>query len=121
MITVYEIKSNGFIGESKEIDPRDGVGSNWTYSAPPADGPHKWENSQWIAADEPDASMPGADVDALASDVRQQRNDKLKDCDWTQVADAPVDQAAWAEYRQALRDVTEQEGFPLSVEWPEQP
>lgn len=56
-----------------------------------------------------------------AKSVRQQRTDKLKDSDWTQVADAPVDQAAWATYRQALRDVTAQEGFPWTITWPEMP
>ena len=56
-----------------------------------------------------------------AKSVRTQRSDKLKECDWTQVADAPVDQAAWATYRQALRDVTAQAGFPWTVEWPTQP
>jgi len=45
----------------------------------------------------------------------------LSDSDWTQVADAPVDQAAWAVYRQALRDITDQEGFPYSVNWPTAP
>lgn len=53
-----------------------------------------------------------------AGQVRAERNDKLKDCDWTQVADAPVDQAAWAAYRQALRDVTAQAGFPWTIDWP---
>ena len=56
-----------------------------------------------------------------AKSVRDTRNTKLKDCDWTQVADAPVDKAAWAVYRQALRDVTSQEGFPWTVTWPEAP
>ena len=56
-----------------------------------------------------------------AKSVRATRGEKLKDCDWTQVADAPVDQAAWAAYRQALRDVTAQVGFPWTVEWPTQP
>jgi len=56
-----------------------------------------------------------------AKSVRTQRGEKLKDTDWTQVADAPVDKAAWATYRQALRDVTAQEGFPWTVEWPTQP
>lgn len=121
MITVYEIKPNGFLGASKEIDPREGVGFGWTYTPPPADGPHKWENSQWVQAVEPDMSMPGVDMDAVASEVRQQRNERLKECDWTQVADAPVNQAAWATYRQALRDITLQSGFPLDIQWPEQP
>ena len=56
-----------------------------------------------------------------AKSVRQQRGEKLKDSDWTQVIDAPVDQAAWATYRQALRDVTGQEGFPWTITWPTQP
>ena len=60
-----------------------------------------------------------------ATSVRQQRGEKLKDSDWTQVADAlldaPVDKAAWATYRQALRNVTGQEGFPWTITWPTQP
>jgi len=53
--------------------------------------------------------------------VRARRDGLLSDSDWTQVADAPVDQAAWAVYRQALRDITDQEGFPYSVNWPTAP
>lgn len=53
--------------------------------------------------------------------VRQQRNALLVACDWTQLPDAPVDQTAWAAYRQALRDVTDQEGFPANVIWPVPP
>jgi hypothetical protein len=53
-----------------------------------------------------------------ANAVRAERDQKLVESDWTQVADAPVDKAAWAEYRQALRDITTQDGFPWSVEWP---
>ena len=49
------------------------------------------------------------------------RNQRLSDCDWTQLADAPVDRAAWAAYRQALRDISKQSGFPWQVVWPEQP
>jgi hypothetical protein len=56
-----------------------------------------------------------------AKSVRTTRGEKLKDTDWTQVADAPVDKAAWATYRQALRDISGQEGFPWAVEWPEMP
>jgi len=56
-----------------------------------------------------------------AKSVRQSRSEKLAECDWTQVADAPVDKAVWATYRQALRDVTAQSGFPWTVEWPVKP
>jgi len=56
-----------------------------------------------------------------AKSVRASRDEKLKDCDWTQVADAPVDKAVWATYRQALRDVTTQSGFPWTITWPDKP
>lgn len=36
--------------------------------------------------------------------MRIHRDRLLAECDWTQVADAPVNKAAWAAYRQALRD-----------------
>lgn len=56
-----------------------------------------------------------------AAAVREERNEKLKKTDWTQVADAPVDKAVWATYRQALRDVSTQTGFPWDVQWPIEP
>ena len=59
--------------------------------------------------------------EAAAVTVRQERNALLSASDWTQVADAPVDQAAWAAYRQELRDVTSQEAFPAEVTWPVAP
>ena len=58
---------------------------------------------------------------AKESEVRQQRNALLSACDWTQLPDAPVPAASWAVYRQELRDVTAQSGFPWDVIWPEEP
>jgi len=57
----------------------------------------------------------------MAGSIRRSRNDRLHRSDWTQILDAPVDQKAWQEYRQKLRDITKQETFPFSVTWPEQP
>jgi hypothetical protein len=57
-------------------------------------------------------------ITLTAEQVRSVRNDKLIKSDWTQVDDAPVDKAAWANYRQLLRDITGQEGFPHRIEWP---
>jgi hypothetical protein len=54
----------------------------------------------------------------IANEVRAKRNQLLIETDWTQVADAPVDKQAYAAYRQALRDITTQEGFPLDINWP---
>lgn len=59
--------------------------------------------------------------DAQSTSVRSERNEKLSATDWTQVADAPVDKAAWATYRQALRNVPTQSGFPWTVTWPDAP
>jgi hypothetical protein len=56
-----------------------------------------------------------------AKNVRTSRNDLLTKCDWTQIADSTADKPTWATYRQALRDVTVQDGFPWNVTWPEQP
>lgn len=60
-------------------------------------------------------------VTKTAAQVRQERGVKLATSDWTQVADTPVDKAAWATYRQALRDIATQVGFPLTIVWPTQP
>jgi len=79
----------------------------------------KWY-TKYSVADMDDEAKDALDA-TQAESVRQQRTDKLKDSDWTQVADAPVDQAAWATYRQALRDITSQAGFPWSITWPEAP
>lgn len=56
-----------------------------------------------------------------AKSVRTSRNDKLKECDWTQIADSTADKTAWATYRQALRDITAQAGFPWTITWPDAP
>jgi hypothetical protein len=62
-----------------------------------------------------------ADANAKVAQIRSQRNQLLSATDWTQVLDAPIDRTAWATYRQALRDITSQEGFPASVQWPNDP
>ena len=54
----------------------------------------------------------------------KKRNELLLDSDWTQLPNGPLtsdQQAAWATYRQALRDITEQAGYPLNVTWPQKP
>lgn len=57
-----------------------------------------------------------------AEDHRLYRNVLLRDSDWTQAADIPdTIKGAWATYRQALRDVPQQSGFPDNIEWPVPP
>ena len=60
-------------------------------------------------------------TEAKATEVCTVRNQLLAACDWTQLPDSPADHEAWAAYRQALRDVTAQEGFPWNFEWPPMP
>lgn len=53
------------------------------------------------------------------AEIRSHRTMLLKESDWTQGKDIPDEiSQPWAAYRQALRDITEQEGFPDSVTWP---
>ena len=72
------------------------------------------------AAEQEAAYKASKDADQAKS-VRTSRNDKLKECDWTQITDATVDKTAWATYRQALRDITAQAGFPWTITWPDAP
>ena len=55
--------------------------------------------------------------------IKYKRDLLLKDSDWIAVkaAETGVANTAWSTYRQALRDVTSQEGYPYSVTWPTQP
>ena len=56
-----------------------------------------------------------------AKSVRNSRTEKLKDSDWTQIADSTADKTAWAAHRTALRDITAQAGFPWTIDWPVKP
>lgn len=57
----------------------------------------------------------------IAEQVRQQRDRLLAECDWRSLSDAPGDRDAWLEYRQQLRDITQQAGFPDNINWPTPP
>ena len=63
-------------------------------------------------------------TDNEAATVRSKRNQLLSDSDWTQLSDSPLDpdgKAAWALYRESLRMVPQQAGFPWNVQWPPEP
>jgi hypothetical protein len=58
----------------------------------------------------------------LGQELRQRRNYLLASSDWTQLDDIPTDiKVEWQAYRQALRDVTDQAGFPDNITWPSEP
>lgn len=79
----------------------------------------RWE-TVWAVRDKTTEEVQ-AEIDAQAKAVRTDRNKRLAACDWTQLADSAADKAAWATYRQALRDVPSQTGFPWNVTWPDTP
>ena len=54
--------------------------------------------------------------------VRWERDQLLSATDWAQGADVPqAIKDKWAPYRQALRDVPQQAGFPENIQWPVKP
>ena len=59
--------------------------------------------------------------DLYLARMRHWRDKELACTDWTQVVDAPVDQAAWATYRQALRDLPASNDDPREIELPVAP
>ena len=78
------------------------------------------EEAEW---DVMEAEWAAGANDRAAAEIRTERDTKLTESDWTQVIDAPVDQAAWATYRQALRDIPTHANFPnlTETDWPTKP
>jgi hypothetical protein len=57
-------------------------------------------------------------------EIKRSRNTLLATSDWTQIPNGPLtaeQQQAWAVYRQELRDITSQSGYPFNVIWPTPP
>ena len=70
------------------------------------------------------AMAKAQECEIIGNEIRAERNRLLAESDWTQGGDSPLSdeqKSAWAAYRQALRDVPEQEGFPFDVIWPQKP
>ena len=81
------------------------------------------EGAVTTAADNEAAYKAGVDAEAATS-VRTQRDIKLHDTDWTQVADSQLSdsaKAAFVTYRQELRDLSAASGFPHTMTWPTKP
>lgn len=79
------------------------------------DGGIGWSYSDGVFA------APVISDEVKAEAARARRNHALSTTDWTQSADSPVDSTAWATYRQALRDIPSQAGFPNTITWPDEP
>ena len=66
--------------------------------------------------------MADENYNSLAIEATTRRNRLLYETDWTQMPDVTLaTKTAWATYRQALRDITEQSGYPTNIIWPTPP
>jgi len=75
-----------------------------------------------IARDAEEATWVAGAVDRAWARLREERNIKLNETDWTQVPDAPsAGETAWATYRQALRDLPVNTSDPVNPTWPTKP
>ena len=75
------------------------------------------EEAEWDAMEA--AYAAGADT-RKAEEVRQERDQLLQQTDWMANSDVTMSDD-WRTYRQALRDIPSQEGFPNTVTWPTKP
>ena len=89
------------------------------YHTVPSDWPEQDAICIEFRENNPNAERP-EDTNQLAFAVRDQRDRLLASTDWWAVADRTMTQAE-RDYRQALRDITSQEGFPQSITWPTEP
>lgn len=112
VVPLQDVAAPDFDPMTQEVS-RDGgelVNGHWQY---------KWKITN-LSPDKIAENIAAKDAD-LATNARSQRDKLLSESDWTQLPDAPTDKAEWATYRQELRDISAQEGFPWTIEWPTQP
>ncbi|WP_335946093.1 tail fiber assembly protein [Salipiger bermudensis] len=102
--------------------------SGYPYRYPETDGGAYFE-AYWLSNDRIgfgylSGGVPPAGEGSPAEEARERRNALLDDSDWTQLGDVDLTSASksnFATYRQDLRDVPQQSGFPDSITWPTRP
>lgn len=85
--------------------------------------PDKPDNNNYWEFDYQNKVWVG-NVDMASLQVNAKRQPLLQQSDWTQIPNNPLtaeQQTAWATYRQELRDITTQSGYPFNVIWPTPP
>lgn len=101
--------------------------ANATFLEPPEPLSGKYvsfNGTAWTQVDIPTPPAPPTPPPPTADELRNERNNLLFASDWTQLGDIPLTtgkKAEWATYRQALRNVPQQPGFPTTVTWPTKP
>ncbi len=114
MLASYEV-FEVVVGAAPSIDET-------TYRAVRADTPtyagDKW-HLEWSVVEKTPEEKQNY-YNASSARVRAKRNQLLSDSDWMALSDNTMT-PEWASYRQALRDITSQGGFPYTIEWPTKP
>lgn len=93
---------------------------------------HIWEtpvseaakNLQGFQTTEPVNRTIPNNAPTVAAIAKNNRDVLLYESDWTVMPDSPLSEAKlteWKAYRQALRDIPQQPGFPDNIQWPEVP
>jgi hypothetical protein len=126
------VEYDGYVRSFADLTPaqRDELGYN--QAVPIKREPFTTYETAWVKGDDlvyrETIIISTVDLEAkekeMASSIRNQRNVLLSECDWTQLYDVDLsdeDKNKWKEYRQSLRDITEQDDFPFNIEWPSAP
>lgn len=102
------------------VEQEGAIEIDWEIGVSPGEGyAYNISTREWV-----DARTEQQKYQSAATVVVERRNKLLYATDWTQLPNGPLSaeqQQAWAVYRQQLRDLTEQSGFPGEVSWPTAP
>ena len=110
-----------FYTDTHEVQRDEGISFeavSWTMQRPWTDGIEQRisaNTAKWRAAAQAEA------YDTTSSEVRSKRDELLAETDYIMAVDYPATESkktAVSEYRQALRDIPSQDGFPYDVTWP---
>lgn len=126
------VEFNGFIRNFQDLTRQEWDALGYNEAVPLPRQPFTEYVTKWVKGNDlicretvvSQAVNEAARTLAQAESIRVQRDGLLSDSDWTQLGDSPLTDAAkltWAEYRQVLRNVPQQTGFPGAVQWPMQP
>ena len=95
-----------------------------TGECPDGEEVHQAFNGSLVGLGDPPNELQPKPVEVidLVAIALYKRNTLLVESDWTQLPDVPlVTKLAWAEYRQLLRDITDQVNYPSNITWPIKP
>lgn len=126
------IEHEGFVRKFSELTREQWDEAGYNEAFPIDREPFTTYETQWIKGDDliyrEEVISTAEDVQARQAhesiQLRNERDRRLTATDWTQLKDTGLDDAdlvLWQSYRQALRDVPQQDGFPDAVIWPEEP